>query len=250
MNKFIFIIIFLLYGYFIFSSQPDENIDAILTGLPEEVIEKIKNSENEKNKFIELYKNLNNLDSELLILVNKENFLPKNYKPDDLVTLTNEDFLTDKKSYQLRKILINDLKDMFNQAKKDGIDLKIISAYRSYETQVELYNYWKNLIGEEKANKVSAKPGFSQHQLGTTIDFNLLKISFEETKEGKWLFKNSYKYGFILSYPKGKENITGYSYEPWHYRYVGKDAAYLIYYYFNNLMENFLEWYWKNKNEF
>jgi len=79
------------------------------------------------------------------------------------------------------------------------------------------------------------------------IDFNSLNENFSQTKEGKWLFLNAYKFGFILSYPEGMENITGYKYEPWHYRYVGKEASFIIYNYFNNSLELFLNWYWDKK---
>ena len=137
---------------------------------------------------------------------------------------------------------------MFNDAKKEQINLITISGYRSYDMQKKTHEYWINELGEEEALKVSAKPGLSQHQLGTAIDFNSLQDSFALTAEGKWLLENAYKYGFILSYPEGYEDITGYSYEPWHYRYVGKNASYIIYNYFDNILELFLQWYWKNND--
>ena len=95
----------------------------------------------------------------------------------------------------------------------------------------------------------SPVPGASQHQIGTTIDINSLDISFAKTKEGKWLNDNAYKYGFIMSYPEGQEDLTGYRFEPWHYRYIGKDASVLVYKYFDNLLELFLNWYWDFKVE-
>lgn len=122
---------------------------------------------------------------------------------------------------------------MINSAKKDGIDLSIVSGYRSYQTQVSTYNYWlsKNNNNVEYVDTFSARPGHSQHQLGTAIDFSSSEIgdvlgdSFDNTNASKWLIENAYKYGFVISYPKGHENVTGYKYESWHYRYIGKENA-------------------------
>ena len=110
-------------------------------------------------------------------------------------------------------------------ALKDGIVLRSISDYRSYKKQVSTYNYWKESYGEY-ADSFSAKPGFSEHQLGLAIDVNDMWARFADTKEGKWLEENCYKYGFILRYPSYASEIsTGYQYEPWHIRYVGKKLA-------------------------
>ena len=113
----------------------------------------------------------------------------------------------------------------------------------------KVYLQWIETLGEEEAKRVSASPGASQHQLGTTIDFNSLDVSFAKSKQGQWLAENSYKYGFIMSYPEGQEKITGYRYEPWHFRYIGKEAALLVYKYFDNLLEFFLNWFWNFKIE-
>lgn len=110
-------------------------------------------------------------------------------------------------------------------ALKDGIELFSISDYRSYQRQVKTYKYWKDNYGDY-ADAFSAKPGFSEHQLGLAIDVNDMWVRFAATKEGKWLAKNCYKYGFILRYPSYAAEIsTGYEYEPWHVRYVGKKLA-------------------------
>lgn len=184
-------------------------------------------------------------DEELIMLVNKTNLLQPNYEPIDLVMLTKE-FPSNKESFQLRKILIDDLYDMFFDAETANIKLSIISAYRSYYTQKAVYNNWKKILGVKQADRVSAKPGASQHQLGTVIDFNRLDESFGKSKEGLWLYANAYKYGFILSYPEGMEEKTGYAYEPWHYRYIGKEAAFIVYNFFENSLDDFLNWYWNN----
>ena len=110
---------------------------------------------------------------------------------------------------------------LFNASLLDNIHLTVFSAYRSYEYQESLYN--------KEDNTFVAAPGTSEHQTGTALDIaNIntgLTIHFDETKESIWLQNNAYKYGFIQRYPKGKEHITGYPYESWHYRYVGKEAA-------------------------
>lgn len=127
--------------------------------------------------------------------------------------------------------LNNELLEAFNQmksdAKEEGIILNIRSGFRSYETQETLYNNYIARDGLEKASRYSAKPGYSEHQTGLAIDITTEDTTtsigdwFNDTKQAEWLYNNAYKYGFILRYPKGKEHITGYKYESWHYRYVG-----------------------------
>lgn len=169
---------------------------------------------------------------DLLVLVNKEYRLSENYVPKDLVSASLSGIRRGG-SYRVRNIIINDLKDLVNQAKKDGIDLAMRSAYRSYQDQLTTYNYWlrhnKNIADD--ADKVSARAGHSQHQLGTAVDFTSSEIQdgiggqFHTTKAAKWLAENAWKYGFVISFPKGYESTTGYNYESWHYRYIGKDNA-------------------------
>lgn len=115
-------------------------------------------------------------------------------------------------------------------AAKEGLSFNIISSYRSYQKQVQTYNHWVSVYGKDEADRCSARPGFSEHQLGLAIDVNSCYLSFADTKEGKWLAKNCWKYGFILRYPSvAAEKITGYIYEPWHIRYVGTDLAKTLY---------------------
>lgn len=225
----------------------DNNVDnkenSILKLLPEKVLTKIRKTKNGEELFLKYFKKIGK-ENELLLLVNKKNKLDKNYLPPDLLNLTNKDLPSTKTNFQLRKIILEDLKIMIEDAQKYDVSLIIISAYRSYQNQEDIYKYWIKKLGKNKASMLSAVPGASQHQLGTTIDFNSLNLSFENTKEGKWLRENAYKYGFIMSYPQHMEKITGYEYEPWHYRYVGKEAAYIIYNFFDNSLELFLQWYW------
>ncbi|VTQ95626.1 M15 family metallopeptidase [Hathewaya histolytica] len=120
---------------------------------------------------------------------------------------------------------------LVGDAEEEGIYFKGVSAYRSYNTQETTYLYISKTKGEEHADVYSARPGQSEHQTGLSIDLGIrslnydLNENFADTKEGIWLSKNCSKYGFIIRYPKGKEHITGYSFEPWHIRYVGAELA-------------------------
>lgn len=119
--------------------------------------------------------------------------------------------------------------DMKADAKTAGFNLNIISGFRSYSHQTNTYAYWCNLYGEDYAKMVSAKPGTSEHQTGLAMDINSIQTSYGDTKEGKWLAANCWKYGFIIRYQKDKTDITGYYYEPWHLRYLGKEIAKMVY---------------------
>jgi D-alanyl-D-alanine carboxypeptidase len=118
---------------------------------------------------------------------------------------------------------------MINDAKKEKLNLYVISSFRSYKTQKYLFDKSKKKNGLNYALIYSAKPGHSEHELGLAIDLNTTQEKFKKTKEYAWLKDNSYKYGFVLRYPENKTFITGYGYEPWHYRYLGIDIATKMY---------------------
>lgn len=143
-----------------------------------------------------------------ILIVNKTYSLPKDYNPGKLNT----------DAY-------NAFEKMKEAASKDNIKLWIASGYRSYTTQDNLYNYYLKNDSKEKVDTYSARPGHSEHQTGYAMDLNIIDSSFEGTPEAIWIEKNCYKYGFIIRYPKGKEQITGYKYEPWHVRYLGEEIA-------------------------
>jgi len=182
------------------------------------------------------------------VLVNKTNWLAKEFVPIDLI-IPKVNFLLDTNSEAmfLRKESAKALEKLFKNAKKEKIELYAASGYRSYKRQSEIFK--KNLKKDGKiANKYSARAGQSEHQTGLAIDVTCKDVNFDlvEEFEGSkaylWLFNNSHKFGFILRYPKGKEDITGYIFEPWHLRYVGKELAYKLY-----MEEITLEEYYKNK---
>lgn len=169
--------------------------------------------------------------SKLDVLVNKYRQLDSNYIPPDLERM---DQRFNPEGLSLRHCARHAFEIMCESALIEGIHLEAVSAYRSYSYQHEVY--YRNLTADISLedyqavrDKVSARAGHSEHQTGLAVDINELEESFEETLSGKWLAANSYKYGFILRYPKGKEVITGYSYEPWHFRYLGKRLASNVY---------------------
>ncbi|HQJ73659.1 MAG TPA: M15 family metallopeptidase, partial [Candidatus Dojkabacteria bacterium] len=169
---------------------------------------------------------------DLLVLVNKQYKLPSSYAPKDLVKASKSGIRRGE-NYYLRNIVIPDLTRMITDAKSEGVDLSIVSGYRSYQTQIDTYNYWLRMNNGNTSlvDTFSARAGHSQHQLGTVIDFSTNEIrdklgdEFSNTKASKWLSQHAYKYGFVISYPKGFENITGYKHESWHYRYIGVENA-------------------------
>lgn len=166
-----------------------------------------------------------------LLLVNKSNPISEDYKPNKLVK-PKVSFLKDTKdeSRHMDEVAANALEKLFKCAKKEGIILIGSSAYRSYESQVKIYN--KNVLekGIDYANKYVAIPGKSEHQTGLSIDVTNKSRAFGKTSiEAQWLANNAHRFGFILRYPEGKEDVTGYNYEPWHIRYVGKEHALKIF---------------------
>lgn len=174
---------------------------------------------------IKTIQNPNKLD----VLVNKNNKLPENYVPDDL------EYIDIKYSYE-NKQLKKEAKENFEKLSSDALALgfRIVatSAYRPYDYQKDLYEYYVKEKGQDYADLCSARPGHSEHQTGLAIDVegsNRSYDDFEDAIEFNWMKENAHKYGFILRYPKGKERITGFKYEPWHYRYVGIEIATYIY---------------------
>ena len=160
------------------------------------------------------------------LLVNKFNYLDSSYIPNNLELLDNS---YSKSCIYLVKEAKDNLERLINDAKNEGMNIRVASAYRSYTYQENLYNNYVKNDGVENADTYSARPGYSEHQTGLCADLNEISDKFDGTDEANWLRDNAYKYGFILRFPKGKEHITGYKYEPWHFRYVGLEAAKIIY---------------------
>ncbi|AZK45833.1 D-alanyl-D-alanine carboxypeptidase family protein [Paenibacillus lentus] len=168
----------------------------------------------------------------IAVLINKELALPEDYEPSDLVYPDVRFTFKEKiEKRMMRSEAAKALEEMFAGAEEDGIYLAGVSAYRSHSTQRSLFNRYVDRDGEEKAKTYSAVPGHSEHETGLAIDVSgsdgkcAVEDCFGGTKEAEWLAQHSAEYGFIIRYPEGKESITGYKYEPWHLRYVGKEIA-------------------------
>jgi D-alanyl-D-alanine carboxypeptidase len=167
------------------------------------------------------------------VIANKHNSLqPKTYTPADLVAPAVPLRLSPKDDEMLmRKEAATALKDLYDSAQHDGLKLMVASGYRSYDFQVNLYNGYVRQQGKTIADTQSARPGYSEHQTGLAVDLEPATRTcevapcFGQTPEGKWVAANSWKYGFVLRYQEGKQSTTGYIYEPWHIRYVGKALA-------------------------
>lgn len=207
---------------------------------PENIDRYIKYKEkNKKMDDIQIVKNVNmNLDltpyedtfkalylEKPNVLVNKYYYLAEDYIPANLEKISVRYALSGARMVSYAK---NAFEDLASDAQKEGLNIVAMSAYRSYDYQINLYNRYKNQDGMEAADSYSGRPGHSEHQTGLAVDVYNEKESytdFEETEEFDWMQENAYKYGFILRFPKDKEHETGYIYESWHYRYVGKKMA-------------------------
>jgi D-alanyl-D-alanine carboxypeptidase len=160
-------------------------------------------------------------------IVNKKYVLPSSYYPNDLVQVN-----FNNNGQPLRWVAANAMNSMRAAAASQGVYMRLISGFRSYQTQVDTYNYWVQQDGQAAADQASARPGHSEHQLGLAADLSDenntgcdLYACFADTAAGRWLAAYAQNYGFIIRYPYGKESITGYEYEPWHVRYVGVSLA-------------------------
>lgn len=166
----------------------------------------------------------------ITVLVNKYRQLKETYTPNDLEVIApcyNTGGLMLRREARLAFEL------MSHAAAIEGVHLEAISTFRSFDYQKTVY--YKNMTTDvpleeyqKIRDKVSARPGHSEHQTGLAVDINELEQTFEDTEAGKWLAVNSYRYGYLLRYPKGREEITGYDYEPWHFRYLGRKLAYEV----------------------
>lgn len=209
------------------SQLETENKDLKETlGIKAEELEETQNKTEQLNRDVKTITKIINTDQELLKLYSKISFLNEHYIPSKLSYLEDKNVLGDK-PIQIHGEILNHLEDMIEDAKDDDIDIKVVSGYRSFGDQASLkYNYLVQY--GSGANTFSADQGYSEHQLGTTVDLSnkffgpSLTTSFDQTQTYKWLTENAYKYGFVLSYPKG--NVY-YQYEPWHWRFVSVDLA-------------------------
>ena len=177
-----------------------------------------KPSENAEDRSPEIPSDPNNIK----VLANKKRPLePLTYAPKDLVHIGS--------GQSMRSEAAQAFKELRNAGAASGVNFHPVSGYRSYNQQAATYNHWRATYGQQHADSVSAAPGTSEHQLGLAVDVSdgicNLRRCFATTNAGQWVARNAHKYGFVIRYPDGKTDVTGYWYEPWHLRYVGTELA-------------------------
>ena len=200
-------------------SMTDRCKEAIPNGDPAEFLADL-------HKVLEVEKAFPSDDLSLYYLIDKTHKVGADYEPKHLRKLVaNDDYIINKTTLSLRQDAADALAEMGRAAKRDGVTLDVSSTYRSYETQERTFNYWVSVDGLEEAERESARPGTSQHQLGAAVDFGNIEDSYALTAGCKWLNQHSQEYGWSLSFPQGYEDITGYRWECWHFRYIGIEAC-------------------------
>ena len=221
----------------------DECKAAIPNGNPQEFLQDLQAVLQSENDF-------SSEDLSPFYLIDKKHTVSSDYIPKNLISLKkNELFDIDKNNLSLRPEAYEALKKLAEAALKDGVKLTVSSTYRSYEYQKNLFDYWVSVDGLEEAERESARPGTSQHQLGLALDFAPVDDAFDKTPAGKWVYENASKYGWSLSFPQGYEHVTGYRWECWHFRYIGKTAVEFQKKWFSNIQQFMIEFLdlWKSE---
>ena len=198
--------------------------------------------------FLELTQQFLDLPSWAGILVDKDHPLPEEYAPNDLVLLSKYSLSLNRTDLRLSRVCMPAVLAMTEAARIDNIELVYSSAFRSYSYQQGLYERYVDKHGQKEADRFSARPGTSQHQLGTTIDFGSITPEFANTPAGQWLRDEAWKYGFSLSYPEGKEELTGYMFEIWHYRYITPTGTRLEREFFGGVQQHMLEFFSRHRS--
>ena len=239
-------------------SAEEEKFSRVFQKMSDRAKEAICVTEENKTEFIkDLYaileeeKTFRQDDKSLFFLIDKKHTASSSYAPKDLVSLEkNSLFDLNKAGMKIRPEAYSALNEMAQAALNEGIRLLVSSAYRSYSYQENLFNYWVSVDGLEEAERESSRPGTSQHQLGTAVDFGSISDDFDKTQMGQWIYKNAADYGWSLSFPKGYEDVTGYRWECWHFRYIGKNACRFQQKWFGGIQQFMLEFIdcWKNTN--
>ncbi len=194
------------------------------------------------DKVLESEKQFSENDLSPFYLIDKTHAVDSTYEPKNMIHLDNNDcFSVNKNNLYLRPEAYLALMSLGEAAKNDGITLTISSTYRSYEYQKNLFAYWVKVDGLKEAERESAREGTSQHQLGLALDFAPVDDAFADTKAGQWVYANASKFGWSLSFPQGYEDVTGYRWESWHFRYIGIEAVKFQEKWFNNVQQFMIE---------
>ena len=216
-------------------SMSDRCKAAIPNGNPEEFLADL-------HKVLEVEKNFRNDDLSLYFLIDKKHKVGSDYEPKDLMAVKGNDLWNvSRNDLSLRPEAYAALEDLSRAALNDGIKLLVSSTYRSYQYQEGLFNRYVKQDGEALAERYSARPGTSQHQLGVAIDFGSITDDWCDTKMGKWVYEHAAEHGWSLSFPQGYEDVTGYMWECWHFRYIGKEACRFQKKWFSDIQQFMLE---------
>lgn len=216
-------------------SMSDRCKASIPNGDPEEFLADL-------HRVLEVEKNFRADDLSLYYLIDKKHAVGSDYVPRDLVPVKgNELWNVSRNDLSLRPEAYAALEDLSRAALNDGIKLLVSSTYRSYQYQEGLFNRYVKQDGLELAERYSARPGTSQHQLGVAVDFGSITDDWGDTKMGKWVYDHAADFGWSLSFPQGYEDVTGYMWECWHFRYIGKEACRFQKKWFGNIQQFMLE---------
>lgn len=216
-------------------SMSDRCKAAIPNGDPEEFLADL-------HRVLEVEKNFRTDDLSLYYLIDKKHAVGSDYVPRDLIPVKgNELWNVSRNDLSLRPEAYAALEDLSRAALNDGIKLLVSSTYRSYQYQEGLFNRYVKQDGLELAERYSARPGTSQHQLGVAVDFGSITDDWGDTKMGKWVYDHAADFGWSLSFPQGYEDVTGYMWECWHFRYIGKEACRFQKKWFGNIQQFMLE---------
>lgn len=216
-------------------SMSDRCKASIPNGDPEEFLADL-------HRVLEVEKNFRTDDLSLYYLIDKKHAVGSDYVPRDLIPVKgNELWNVSRNDLSLRPEAYAALVDLSRAALNDGIKLLVSSTYRSYQYQEGLFNRYVKQDGLELAERYSARPGTSQHQLGVAIDFGSITDDWGDTKMGKWVYDHAADFGWSLSFPQGYEDVTGYMWECWHFRYIGKEACRFQKKWFGNIQQFMLE---------
>ncbi|OHD72938.1 MAG: hypothetical protein A2177_14510 [Spirochaetes bacterium RBG_13_68_11] len=197
----------------------------------------------EPRRFLDLLADALASPAGALLLVDKAHGLDRSWTPPDLVDLPRKGLSLSKTGLRLRSVVMADLIAMSDGARADGAVLTVSSAWRSWDTQAALRAKALEAQPRERVDRELAAPGHSQHQLGTVVDLGSIDDSFADTVAGRWMAANAWRFGWSLSYPQGRESETGYRWESWHYRWIGRPAAELVHSFFGDNQQRFLEFY-------
>jgi D-alanyl-D-alanine carboxypeptidase len=220
-------------------------------GLPDDLARKVAAAAAQGPDFVMELLAILEGDPFLCVLVDKGHALPEGYAPDDLVELTEGVLRVTRRGLMLRRVAAASLEEMASAARDDGVTLTAGSGYRSAGYQAEVYAREVETYGQEAADRESAQPGYSQHQTGLVVDFTPIDDAFAETPASRWLLENAGRFGWSLSFPQGYEAATGYRWESWHYRYVGRELVSFIDKYFDSVQQYALQFIsaWKENSE-